>query len=119
MRRYILLFFLLLTACGTPATATPPTAAPTAAPAADADPCGAAALQAYRKSYNDIISRWGTATVQAGRVSPSELQQPIQDLQKLIDELTAITPPPCAQPAHSASVEAMRTTLRGYQDLAA
>ena len=117
MRRYILLLVLLLTACGTTATDTPPAAAPTAAPVAAADPCGDAALQVYRKSYNEIIGRWGTATVQAGRVPPADLQQPIEELQKLIDDLAAVTPPACAQPAHSASVEAMRTTLRGYQDL--
>jgi hypothetical protein len=117
MRRYIILLVLLLTACGTPATGTPPTAAPTAAPVAAADPCGDAALQAYRRSYNDIISRWSAATVQAGKVPPAGLKQPIEELQKLVDDLAAVTPPPCAQPAHSASVEAMRTTLRGYQDL--
>ena len=117
MRRYILLLILLLTACGTTATDTPPAAAPTAAPVAAADPCGDAVLQVYRRSYNEIIGRWGTATVQAGRVPPADLQQPIEELQKLIDELAAVTPPACAQPAHSASVEAMRTTLRGYQDL--
>jgi hypothetical protein len=117
MRRYIILLALLLAACGTPATEAPPAAAPTAAPVAAADPCGDAALQAYRSTYNSIISRWGSATVQAGRVSPADLQQPIGELQKLIDELAAVTPPACAQPAHSASVEAMRTTLRGYQDL--
>jgi hypothetical protein len=117
MRRYIILFVLLLTACGTPATDTPPIAAPTAAPVAATDPCGDAALQAYRRSYNDIIGRWGAATVQAGKVPPADLKQPIEELQKLVDELAAVTPPACAQPAHSASVEAMRTTLRGYQDL--
>lgn len=117
MRRYILLFVFLLMACGTPATDTPSTAAPTAAPVAAADPCGAAALQTYRRSYNDIIGRWGTATVQAGNVAPADLQQPIEELQKLVDQLAAVTPPACAQPAHNASVEAMRTTLRGYQDL--
>ena len=117
MRRYIILFVLLLMACGTPATGSPPTAAPTAAPVAAADPCGDAALQVYRRSYNDIVGRWGTAMVQAGKVSPADLQQPIGELQKLVDDLAAVTPPACAQPAHSASVEAMRTTLRGYQDL--
>jgi hypothetical protein len=119
MRRYIILFILLLTACGTPATDTPTTAVPTAAPVAAADPCGAAALLTYRQAYNDIVGRWGTATVQAGRVPPADLQQPIEELQKLVDALAAVTPPACAQPAHSASVEAMRTTLRGYQDLLA
>jgi len=117
MRRYFLLFILVLTACGTPATETPPAAAPTAAPVAAADPCDAAVLQAYRRSYNDIVGRWGTTVVQAGNVPPADLKQPIEELQKLIDQLAAVTPPACAQPAHSASVEAMRTTLRGYQDL--
>jgi hypothetical protein len=117
MRRYFLLFVLLLAACGTTGTETPPAAAPTAAPVAAADPCGDAALQAYRRSYNEIIGRWGSAAVQAGSVPPAELQQPIEELQKLVNELAAMTPPTCAQPAHSASVEAMRTTLRGYQDL--
>jgi hypothetical protein len=119
MRRYIVLFILLLTACGTPATVAPPTAAPASAPAAAADPCGDAALQPYRRSYNAIINRWGEATIQAGRVSPAELQQSIQELQKIVNDLAALTPPACAQPAHSASVEAMRTTLRGYQELMA
>jgi hypothetical protein len=119
MRRYIILFVLLLTACGTPATDISPTAAPTAAPVAAADSCGDAALQAYRRSYNDIIGRWGAATVLAGKVPPADLKQPIEELQKLVDDLAAVTPPACAQPAHSASVEAMRTTLRGYQDLSA
>ncbi len=119
MQRYIILFVLLLTvtACGTPATETPPSAAPSAAPVAAADPCSDAALLTYRRSYNDITGRWGTATVQAGKVPPADLQQPIEELQKLVDALAAVTPPACAQPAHSASVEAMRTTLRGYQDL--
>jgi hypothetical protein len=117
MRRYIILFVLLLMACGTPATGTPPTTVPTAAAVAAADPCGDAALQAYRRSYNEIIGRWGAATVQAGKVPPADLKQPIEELQKLVDDLAAMTPPVCAQPAHSASVEAMRTTLRGYQDL--
>jgi predicted outer membrane protein len=117
MRRYIILFMLLLTACGTTATEAPPAAAPTAAPVAAADLCGGAALQAYRRSYNEIVGRWGTAVVQAGAVSSADLQQPIGELQKLIGELAAVTPPTCAQPAHIASVEAMRTTLRGYQDL--
>jgi hypothetical protein len=119
MRRYFLLFMLLLTACGTTGTETPPTAAPTVAPVAAVDPCGDAALQSYRKSYNEIVGRWGTAAVQAGNVAPADLQQPIEELQKLVNDLAAITPPVCAQPAHSASVEAMRTTLRGYQDLLA
>jgi len=121
MRRYIILFVLLLTvaACGTPATDALPSAVPTDAPVAAADPCGDAALLTYRRSYNDIIGRWGSATVQAGRVSPADLQQPLEELQKLVDALAAVTPPACAQPAHSASVEAMRTTLRGYQDLLA
>jgi len=122
MRRYMILLILLLAACGTPATDTPaasaPTAsAPTAAPAAAADPCGEAALLTYRQAYNDIVGRWGTATVQAGKLPPADLKQPIEELQKLVDALAAVTPPACAQPAHSASVEAMRTTLRGYQDL--
>jgi hypothetical protein len=119
MRRYIVLFVLLLTACGTPATVAPPTAAPTSAPAAAADSCGDAALQAYRRSYNEIINRWGAATIQAGNVSPADLEQPIEELQKIVDDLAAVMPPACAQPAHSASVEAMRTTLRGYQELQA
>src|SRR6185369_8528187 len=115
MRRYVLLFvfLLVLMACGTTGTESPPAAAPTAAPVAAADPCNAAALQVYRRSYNEIVGRWGTATVQAGNVAPADLQQPIAELQKLVDELAAMTPPACAQPAHSASVEAMRTTLRG------
>jgi hypothetical protein len=117
MRRYMILLILLLTACGTPATDTPTTAAPTAAPVAAADPCGGAALLTYRQAYNDIVGRWGTMTVQAGKVPPADLKQPIEELQKLVDALAAVTPPPCAQAAHSASVEAMRTTLRGYQDL--
>ena len=117
MRRYFLLLILLLTACGTTATDTPLAAAPTAAPVVAADPCGVAVLQVYRRSYNEIMGRWSTATVQAGRVPPADLQQPIEELQKLINELAAVTPPTCAQPAHSASIEAMRTTLRGYQDL--
>lgn len=119
MRRYIALFILLLTACGTPATVAPPTPVPATAPAAAADPCGEAALQAYRRSYNEIIGRWGNATIQAGQVSSTELQKPIDELQKTVDELAALTPPECAQPAHNASVEAMRTTLRGYQELLA
>src|SRR5215213_6956184 len=110
MRRYIILLVILLTACGTPATTTPPTRAPVAA----ADPCGAGALLAYRKSYNEITGRWGSATVQAGKVPPADLKQPIEELQKLVDDLAAMKPPACAQPAHSASVEAMRTSLRGY-----
>lgn len=119
MRRYFVLFVLLLTACGTPVTVAPPTSAPTSAPAAAAEPCGEVALRAYRTSYNNIINRWGQATVHAGQVSPADLKQPIEDMQKIIDDLAAITPPECAQPAHLASVEAMRTTLRGYQELQA
>jgi hypothetical protein len=119
MRRYIVLFILLLTACGTPATVAPPTPVPATAPAAAADSCSDAALQAYRRSYNEIIGRWGDATIQAGQVSTSELQKPIDELQKTVNDLAALTPPECAQPAHNASVEAMRTTLRGYQELLA
>jgi hypothetical protein len=123
MRRTIILFALLLTACGTPGTVASPTSAPTAAPTAAAavaaDPCGQAALQVYRTSYNDIINRWGAAAIRAGNAQAADLKTPIADLQKIADELAALAPPACAQQAHSASVEAMRSTIGGYQNLMA
>ncbi len=124
MRRYIVLFVLLLTACGTPATVAPQTSAPNAstAPAAGstaAGPCAVGDLQAYRSKYDGIIDRWGDAALVAGQAKPANLQTPIANLQKIADDLAALTPPICAQQAHQESLDAMRMSIAGYQTLMA
>jgi len=122
VRRFIVLFVLLLTACGTPGTIQQPTAVPTApavppTSAASADPCAAEALQSYRAAYGDIIGRWNTVLIEAGRTSPENLKGPIEHLQGLAAELNALTPPPCARSAHEATAQSMRQTIEGYQNL--
>jgi hypothetical protein len=120
MRRFIILFVLLLAACGTPATVAPPTVAPTTAPAAsDADPCGAEALLAYRVAYNDIIDRWGDAVLKAGEAATADLPPAIAEMQKVGDEMAGLQAPACAQPAHAESVEAMGMAIDGYKTLLA
>ena len=114
MRRFIVLFVLLLTACGTPGTVQQPTAVPTApavppTSAASADPCAAEALQSYRAAYGDILGRWNNALIEAGRTRPENLKGPIEHLQGIAAELNALTPPPCARNAQA----------EGYQSLLA
>jgi hypothetical protein len=116
MRRYIVvLFALLIAACGVPATDAPPTAAPAAPAAANAGPCSEGTLQAYRNAYNGIIDRWGDVAIKAGQTEPAELQPQIDAMQKISDELAALTPPSCAQPAQAESLEAMQLAIGGYR----
>jgi hypothetical protein len=120
MRRFIVvLFILLLAACGAPDTAAPPAAVPTAAPAADAGACGEETLRTYRTTYNAIIDRWSDAALSAGRAAPADLGPRVEAMQKVADELASLTPPSCAQPAHAESLEAMRLAINGYQTLLA
>lgn len=119
MRRFIVVFVLLLAACGSPATVAQPTVVPTAAPAAASDPCADEALRPYRNSYNDIIDRWGDAVIQAGRAPAAELQPAIDKMQGIADELSKLEPPQCARAAHSQSLEAMQLAIKGYQTLLA
>ena len=126
MRRLIvLLFVLLLATCGTPETAAPPatprTAEPTAPPTAVAasDPCPAGDLQVYRSAYRSVVQRWGLAVIAAGQTPVASLKAPIEQLQKISDELAALTPPPCARAAQDATRQAMQQTIAGYQDLMA
>jgi hypothetical protein len=119
MKRFVILFVLLLAACGAPETAAPP-AAPTAPPqAASADGCGEESLRAYRNTYNTIIGRWGDAAIKAGQAQPSELQPVIQEMEQIVGEMAGLQPPACAQPAHAESLEAMRLAISGYQTLLA
>ena len=119
MRRFVILFVLLLAACGTPETAAPPAAPTTPPQAASADGCGEEVLSAYRTSYNSIIDRWGEAAIKAGQVQPSELQPVIQNMEQIVGVMAALQPPACAQPAHAESLEAMRLAVSGYQTLLA
>ncbi|MFN8567864.1 MAG: hypothetical protein U0Z44_10175 [Kouleothrix sp.] len=121
MRRSMLVFILLLAACGTPAVSTPPATLPAAATAVASsnDPCSAADLQAYRAKYDNVIDRWGDEVIVAGRAKAAELQGPIDALQRLANELAAVQPPACAQQAHGESLEAMKLSIGGYQNLMA
>jgi hypothetical protein len=74
-------------------------------------------LQPYRNPYNDIINRWGSAAISAANAQPADLKAPIEELQQIANDLAALTPPACAQQGHSASLDAMRTTIGGYQNL--
>jgi hypothetical protein len=94
----------------------PATAAPSAT---TSDPCPTADLQSYRGAYNEIIGRWTTAVVAASQTSPGDLKAPIEQLQKIHGELLALTPPPCAQQAHSKTLQAMKQTIEGYENLMA
>jgi len=120
MRRLVVvLFVLLIAACGTPGTVAPPTAIPPTAPAASSDPCDADALRVYRNTYNTIIDRWGDVALKAGKAAPADLQGPIQDMQKISGEMAGLQPPACAQPAHAETLQAMRMSIEGYQTLLA
>jgi hypothetical protein len=120
MRRFIVLFVLLLAACGTPATVSQPTVVQsTASASSDGDPCGTTALGAYRNTYNSIIDRWGDAVLAAGQASKAQLQPAIASLEKIAGEMEGLAAPPCAAPAHAESLEAMRLAINGYQTLMA
>lgn len=121
MRRFIILFVLLLAACGTPATVQQPTAVPASpvvVPTVD-DPCATFALQAYRAAYSDVVGRWNTALIEAGQTQPASLQGPIDRLQSIAGEFAALYPPPCAQSAHEATSQSMQQAIGGYQSLMA
>jgi hypothetical protein len=119
----ILLFSLVLVACGTPAsgaaTVNPTAAPPQAAGPATNDPCGPTDLQAYRAAYSDIYNRWGVALVAAGKARPEDLKTPIQQLQTISGEFAALKPPACAQQANSETAQAMNQIIEGYQSLMA
>ena len=123
MRRYmifILPLVLLLAACGAPEATVAPRKAPTAALVSKTDdPCAAEALQGYRNKYTSVIDRWGSALLVAGQSKADELQAPITSLQKIVDELGTIQPPPCAADAHAESIAAMKMSIGGYEDLQA
>jgi TolA-binding protein len=114
MRRFLLVFVLLLTACGAADTTTAPVA--TQAVASN-DPCAPDALRAYQLKYTDVIDRWGTAVIVAGQAKPADLQGPIDTLQKVETDLAAIQPPQCALQAHNDSIEAMKMSISGYLNL--
>lgn len=116
MRRlmFVMLLFLLA-ACGAPDVATQPTAAPIA----DPDPCSSAVLQPYRAKYNNLMARWFDTVVIAGQAKPEQLSGSIVSLQKLAEELASLQPPACAQDAHGESLDAMKRSIGGYQDLMA
>lgn len=116
MRRSLLVFLFLLAACGAPEVSTTP---PTAAPLADTDQCSNAALQPYRAKYNNVMARWFDTVVIAGQAKPEQLEGSIVSLQKLAEELASLQPPACAQAAHGESLDAMKLSIGGYQDLKA
>lgn len=125
MRRFmfIILCTVLLAACGAPETGAVPTA-PAVAPTNPAqsnanDPCGPDALKAYRLQYNSIIDRWSAAALTAGQAKATDLQAPIDSLQKIADELSGLKPPTCAEPGQAESIDAMKMSIGGYQDLLA
>jgi hypothetical protein len=122
VRRFIILFVLLLAACGTPATVSQPTAVPVspvaAVPTVD-EPCATVALQSYRAAYSDVVGRWNTALIEAGQAQPASLQGPIDRLQSIFAEFAALKPPRCAQSAHDATSQSMRQAIGGYQSLMA
>jgi hypothetical protein len=124
VRRFIVLFVLLLVACGAPGTVQQPTAvpaSPAAAPTtvAAADPCSVQDLQAYRAVYNEVVGRWNTALIQAGQTPPASLQGPIDHLQSIADEFAKLNPPPCARPPHDETAQSMQQTIGGYKNLMA
>lgn len=121
MRRFIILFVLLLAACGTPATVAPPTSLPPTASAdtSSADPCGEETLNAYRNTYTTIISRWGSAAISAGNKPAAELPAVIEQLQAIAGDLSGLEPPACAKQAHGESLQAMQMAITGYQNLVA
>jgi len=121
VRRFILLFVLLLAACGTPATVQQPTAVPVSpvvVPTVN-DPCSTLALQSYRAAYGDVIGRWNTALIEAGQTQPASLQSAIERLQSISAEFAGLKPPPCAQSAHDATSQSMQQAIGGYQSLMA
>jgi hypothetical protein len=123
MRRFFFLvvFVLFLAACGAPESSTQrATAAPPLAPApstAATSACELATLQSYRASYSDIYGRWGLAMITAGKAQPTDLKTPIEQLQNISAELTALSPPQCAQQANAETVQAMQQIIAGYQTL--
>ena len=117
MRRFLLVFVLLLTACGTPDTGTAPTAAPPTQAALTNDLCAPAALRSYQAAYTDLIDRWGDVVILAGQAKPADLQGPIDTMQTLVNELANAKPPACAQQAHAQSIEAMNMSISGYRNL--
>jgi len=123
MRRFsiLLLFSLLLVACGTPATgaATVNTAPAPVATVDSNDPCAPAALQKYQKTYSDVYNRWSVALISAGSASPADLKSPIEDLQSLSDEFAKIETPTCAQQASAETTQATKQIIEGYQSLMA
>jgi len=123
MRRFFILvvFIMFLAACGAPeSSASQATAAPPPAPAptaAAAGPCDLATLQSYRASYSDIYGRWSIAMITAGKARSADLKTPIEQLQNISAELTALSPPQCAQQANVETAKAMQQIIAGYQTL--
>jgi hypothetical protein len=121
MRRcmMIVLFTLVLVACGTP-TGGPPAANSTAAPApVAADPCAPTDLQNYRAAYSELFNRWGVALIAAGKARPEQLGTPIGQLQSISGELASLKPPTCAQQANAETAQAMKQIIQGYENLQA
>lgn len=119
MRRFLLVFVLLLAACGAPNLTGAPTAAVPAATSASTqnDPCSLTDVRAYQIRYNDVIDEWGQAVILAGQSKPADLQGPIGTLQKISDQLAAVQPPLCAKQAHDDSLAAMTMSIGGYKKL--
>src|SRR5262245_5037591 len=96
MRRFMffMLCVALLAACGSPETNVAPTSAASvatqAAPSNTNDPCAPEALKEYRVKYNDVIDRWGSAVLVAGRARAADLQKPIDSLKQIAGELNNI-----------------------------
>lgn len=118
MRRFLLVFVLLLAACGAPDLGSAPTIAPASAPTADPnDPCALTAVRAYQIRYNEVIDQWGQAVILAGQSKPADLQGSITTLQNITSQLAGLQPPACAKQAHDDSLAAMSMSIGGYQRL--
>jgi hypothetical protein len=117
MRRFFVLFVLLLVACGSPETAAPTKAVPaTAAAVSSTDSCAAADLKTYRDSYNTIMDQWTMVAIQAGEAQSNNLKPSLDAMQTIADQLATLKPPVCAQQAQSESIEAMKMIITGYQN---
>lgn len=117
MRRSIILAVLVIMtcSCSVQLNATPkqPTVPVTTTP----DPCDLLALQSYRAVYMMISNRWSLAVIEAGQARTTELKTIIEDMSRIADDFAILVPPPCAQPIHNRTLQAMQQTIVGYQGL--